>query len=101
MTPVPPPTWGSAIPRQCTRWVGDRACGKEPVLHVAWHDSSAGFVCQEHSLELGTVWIYERAHTIWPDCGMPGSYWIEPDNLCRCDDQLEPALEHLEAATPA
>jgi hypothetical protein len=63
--PVPPPLFGSAIARQCTRWLGDRNCAAAPVMHVAWviddDGIEAGFVCASHVDELGSFWIYAQA----------------------------------------
>lgn len=91
MSPVEPPLFGDSMPRRCSRWVGGKGCGKEPVEHVAWAGGSAGFVCVEHRGELGTVWLFQQRHPVGHDCGMPGAYWYEQENVCRCDDELPTA----------
>lgn len=88
--PVVPPLFGEAVPRQCTRWIGGANCGKEPIVHVDWGEA-AGFVCEEHARELGTVWTFNQKHPVGRDCGMPGAYWYVEENVCRCDDELTAA----------
>lgn len=92
---VRPPLFGSAIPRQCTRWLGGRNCGKTPVMHVAWlvddEGVDAGFVCGEHAGELGTVWDFVQKHEPGADCGMPGAAWFFGENVCRCEGQIKAA----------
>jgi hypothetical protein len=96
--PRMPPLLGPAIARSCTRWLKDHDCGKPAVRHVIWDESCEnGFVCDEHLGELGRVWAFLAAHEVGPDCAMPGSMFFFAENLCRCEGDLEPAAEFVEA----
>jgi hypothetical protein len=82
------------IARTCTRWLNDHDCGKEAVGHVIWDSTMEnGFVCAEHLKELGAIWEYLAVHLVGPDCGMPGSFFFEEENVCRCPNELLPAEE--------
>jgi hypothetical protein len=98
MKPRKPPFFDGAIARTCTRRLGNHDCGKEPVRHVIWDEECEnGFVCQTHLAELGTVWAFLAAHEVGPDCAMPGSMFFFEENVCRCEGDLEPAAEIVEA----
>lgn len=84
-----PPLFGEAPSRFCTRWLGDRNCGKPPVMHVLWDaEMENGMVCATHVHELGSAWAYLQTHELGPDCGMPNSHWFFDENVCRCVDDL-------------
>jgi hypothetical protein len=87
---VKPPLLGeSRSGRACTRWLGDRDCGKPPVAHVIWDEEMEnGLVCVEHLAEVGRVWSFWRIHPIGPDCIMPGSEYFVEENVCRCPGDL-------------
>lgn len=92
-----PPLFDAAPVRECSRWLGERNCGKTPTHHVDWGESW-GFVCAEHFDELGNPWLFDRVHKLGSDCGMPGAYWDLTANVCRCDDSLtEPVLDEPRA----
>ena len=96
--PRKPPLFGPAIARTCTRWLKDHDCGKPAVRHVIWDERwENGFVCEEHLAELGTVWVFLAAHPVGPDCSMPGAMFFSEENVCRCEGDLEPAAEVVEA----
>lgn len=89
------------LTRDCTRWLGDRNCGKPAVRHVIWDaEMENSFVCDEHLAEVGKVWAFYARHEVGPDCAMPGSEFFEEENVCRCPDELVAAPELLAVASP-
>lgn len=93
--PVQPPLYEvSHGGRRCTRWLGEHDCGKPSVRHVIWDETMEnGFVCAEHLSEVGPVWKFFSMHEVGPDCAMPGSFFVEEENTCRCADELVAAPE--------
>ena len=83
---IAPPAFGFAPGLICSRWMGNRGCGKPGVTHVLWtEDLENGIVCVEHANELGTMWAYVDAHDYNPLCSIPGVVWdhegcIMPDD---------------------
>jgi hypothetical protein len=46
------------------------------------------YACEEHTRELGTVYLFEQAHPLGAACGMPNSHGSFAGNRCECKDTL-------------
>jgi hypothetical protein len=93
---VSPTYLDDSTARFCGHWADKGVlCLKPAVLHVVydWDEWFVGFSCAEHALDLGRFWLYDQAHALGSDCGMPGSEWDGEENVCRCDDAFDE--EHL------
>ena len=75
--------------RRCTRWLRDFGCDMPAQWHVIWDKETLqnGFVCEDHLVEVGSVFSFYVVHPVGPYCGMPGGRFFDDGNVCRSDEQ--------------